>query len=62
VLQCLVPRRWDHGALVDALDPEVVGDAVAKELRDALLTGASPGIGERVDGLLAAFLAELART
>jgi len=62
VLQCLVPRRWDHDALVDALDPEVVGDGVVKELRDALLIGASPGIGERADGLLTAFLGELART
>ena len=60
VLQCLVPRAWDHDALVDALDPEVVGAARVTELRDALLMGASPGVGDLADGLLAAFLDVLA--
>ena len=60
VLQCLVPRRWDHDTLVAALDPEVVGAALVKDLHDALLVGASPGIGDEADGLLTAFLAVLA--
>ncbi len=60
VLQCLVPRRWDHDTLVAALDPEVVGAALVKDLRDALLVGASPGVGDEADGLLTAFLAVLA--
>ena len=60
VLQCLVPRAWDHDAVVDALDPDVVGVALVGQLRDALLLGASPGLGAEVDDLLTAFLAVLA--
>jgi hypothetical protein len=60
VLQCLVPRRWDHDVLVDTLDPEVDGAALVEDLRGALLVGASPGIGDEADGLLTSFLAVLA--
>jgi lipoate-protein ligase A len=59
VLQCLVPRAWDHDAVVGALDPRVVGADLVGELRDALLVGASPGVGDAVDELLAAFLVVL---
>lgn len=60
VLQCLVPRSWDHDALVDTLDPAVVGAGAVEALRDALRTGASPGLGVLTDVLLPALLAELA--
>ncbi len=59
VLQCLVPRRWDHDAVVDALDPAVVGPDTVAGLRDALQAGASAGLGDQVDDLLPALLAEL---
>ena len=62
VLQCLVPRRWDHQSVVDALDPEVVGATMVRQVGDALGVGASPGVGDAADGLLTAFLAVLART
>lgn len=62
VIQCLVPRWWDHDALVDALDPGTVGVDLVEELRGALLRGASPGVGDRADGLLAALLDVLAHT
>ena len=60
VLQCLVPRQWDHDAVVDALDPAVVGPDTVAALRDALRAGASPGLGDQVDAVLNALLAELA--
>lgn len=61
VLQLVVPRAWDHDALVNSLDPSVVGEDVVRELRTALRVGASPGVGDQADALLDAFLAVLSR-